>query len=79
LTNAVIQIQTGKKYKYDRTLTFVPRPEQQKCINEASDYFRLNKTKKEKFLINAKMRFGKCFVTYKICQTLGFKNILILT
>lgn len=35
--------------------------------------------KVRRFLLNGKMRFGKCFVTYKVAKEVGYKRILILT
>lgn len=32
-----------------------------------------------RFLLNGKMRFGKCFVTYKVAKEVGYKRILIVT
>lgn len=32
-----------------------------------------------RMLLNGKMRFGKCFVTYKVAKEVGYKRILILT
>ena len=60
----------------NRSLSFDPREEQQKCIHKAIEYFKKGGTE---FLINAKMRYGKTFVSYMIAKDLDAKNILILT
>lgn len=64
------------KHGVNRSQSFDPREEQQECINKAVDYFKNGGTE---FLINAKMRYGKTFVSYMIAKDLGAKNILILT
>lgn len=51
------------------------RPEQKECINRAVDHFK----KADRFLINAKMRYGKTFVGLEIIKRLGFKKTIIIT
>ena len=53
-----------------------PRDEQQDCIDMVTEHYRDGG---KEFLMNAKMRFGKTFATYKIIKELEYKNILILT
>lgn len=53
------------------------RPEQEKAVNDAIDYFTLHEY--GQFLFNAKPRFGKTLATYDLCKRLGATNILIVT
>lgn len=53
----------------------VLRPEQSACIEKVIKHFR----KSDKFLINAKMRYGKTFVALEIIKRSGFKKTIILT
>lgn len=53
------------------------RPEQEKAVNDAIDYFTLHEH--GQFLFNAKPRFGKTLATYDLCKCLGATNILIVT
>lgn len=57
---------------------FTPRKEQRKCINDLKNYFKENPIG-GKFLLNCKMRFGKCYTTYKYCEENNIDKILILT
>lgn len=57
---------------------YTPRKEQQECINSLKKYFDEYPVGK-KFLLNCKMRFGKCFTTYKYCEEANINKILILT
>lgn len=57
---------------------YVPRKEQQDCIDTMKEYFDANPIG-GRFLMNCKMRFGKSFTTYKYCEEAGLKKILILT
>jgi superfamily II DNA or RNA helicase len=68
--------------------SFKPRPYcQLPAIEKVTEYIlNLHKQgivnlprKVRRFLLNGKMRFGKCFVTYKIAKEVGYKRILILT
>lgn len=45
---------------------------------EAYGILSLNRAQR-RYLLNGKMRFGKCFVTYKLAKRSGYKKILILT
>lgn len=53
------------------------RPEQEKAVKDAIDYFTLHEH--GQFLFNAKPRFGKTLATYDLCKRLGATNILIVT
>lgn len=62
---------------------YSPRKEQYEAIygNDNSvgilDYFKRNLG--GKYLLNCKMRFGKCYTTYKYAEIAGLDKILILT
>lgn len=52
------------------------RDEQKECHDQAVAHFKAGG---KKFLMNAKMRFGKTFTSYKIAQSIQTKRILIIT
>lgn len=58
-------------------IDYVLRPEQEKAISNALDYFKLHEH--GQFLFNAKPRFGKTLATYDLCKRLDAVNILIVT
>lgn len=63
-----------------RTESFELRQEQKEAIEKTKKYFLDNANEEKiKFLWNAKMRFGKCFTSYKFIEEMGYKNVLILT
>jgi hypothetical protein len=81
-----ISVINSMKYGIDieitRTQTFSLREEQQNAIEITSAYFlkfEKSNSNKPKFLWNAKMRFGKTFTSYKLCENLKLKRIIILT
>ncbi len=51
------------------------RPEQATCITKVVKHFK----KADRFLINAKMRYGKTFVSLEIVKQCKFKKTIILT
>ena len=51
------------------------RPEQEECISRAVKHFE----KSDRFLINAKMRYGKTFVGLEIIKRAKFKKTIIVT
>lgn len=51
------------------------RPEQAVCITKVVNHFK----KADRFLINAKMRYGKTFVSLEIVKQCKFKKTIILT
>lgn len=51
------------------------RPEQEECVKKVSNHFKKN----DKFLINAKMRYGKTFVALEIIKRSNFKKSIIIT
>lgn len=62
-----------------RPYNYAPRIEQVQCVDKAVAAYKKGSSK---FLIAAKMRFGKTFTSYlfiKALQSLGVKKILILT
>jgi type I site-specific restriction endonuclease len=59
-----------------RPNSYPMREEQQACHDKAVAHFNSGG---EKFLMNAKMRFGKTFNSYQIVKTLGYKRVLVIT
>ena len=51
------------------------RPEQSACIDKVVKHFK----KADRFLINAKMRYGKTFVSLEIVKQCKFKKTIIMT
>lgn len=51
------------------------RPEQKDCINKVVRHFK----RASRFLMNAKMRFGKTLVSLEIVKKSGFSKTIILT
>jgi len=52
------------------------RPEQASCVAKAVDHFEGGGSR---FLVDAKMRFGKTHVTYQIAKRLGARRVLIVS
>lgn len=83
-TRLMNEFLTGSKNKAN----FAPREMCQKpAIESIAQYIleledlgilSLNRAQR-RYLLNGKMRFGKCFVTYKSAKRAGYKKILILT
>lgn len=59
-----------------RPNSYPMRDEQKVCHDQAVAHFNNGG---DKFLMNAKMRFGKTFDSYQIVKTLGYKRVLIMT
>lgn len=60
--------------------TYPPREEQIIIPNGVVDHYNKNKRKRiVRALINAKMRSGKCYISYKVVKKMNFKRVLILT
>lgn len=80
---AIFALKDGQGHIVDRTLDFKMRPEQEKAVNKAVQYFESyreeNPYKTPHFLWNAKMRFGKTFATYQLAKKQGWKKVLVLT
>lgn len=64
------------KHGISRPNSFPMRSEQQECHDKAVNHFTNGG---DKFLMNAKMRFGKTFTSYQIIKTLKYKKILVIT
>lgn len=60
----------------DRPDSYGMRPEQEACVSKAVGLFGSGGTR---FLVDAKMRFGKTHVTYRIAKALAAERVLILT
>ncbi|WP_225971208.1 DEAD/DEAH box helicase family protein [Mycoplasmoides pneumoniae] len=57
---------------------YTPRKEQAACVEVLERYFQAN-PENGRFLMNCKMRFGKCFTLYSYAQKNNINKILILT
>lgn len=66
---------TPEEAKEHRTYTL--RDEQEEAVKMTANWFKYEKG--EKFLWNAKPRFGKTLSSYDLIQRLKYKNVLILT
>mgnify|MGYP000873898520 CR=1 FL=1 len=71
-------------YGTKKLKTYSEREEQTIIVNGVCDLFKLqlSRTERRKIiraLINAKMRSGKCHISYKIAKKMNFKRVLILT
>lgn len=70
-----------------RTENYSPRKEQQDATDKAIKWFNNDYSKevvegatyKDRFLLNAKMRFGKCFTGIHIAKSINAKQTLIIT
>ena len=82
---ALLEVKTGVVQKRQAIFNFGMRPEQQRAVEKAVDYFQnfandpLNQDKIPHFLWNAKMRFGKTFAAYQLAKRMGWKKVLVLT
>lgn len=59
----------------EKHIPIIFRPEQSECIKKVYEHFKVA----DRFLINAKMRYGKTLVTLEIVKRCGFKKTIILT
>ena len=66
----------GVLYGVSKTSTYSPHKFQQEAINKAVEYFNAGGTD---YLLDAVMRFGKSFTSYKICKDINAKRILVIT
>ena len=74
-------------YGSSRTDSFPLRREQWEAVERASKWFNKNYPKEtidaashpNRFLLNAKMRFGKCFTGIHIAKAVGAKRTIIVT
>lgn len=75
------------KYGTMRSESYSPRQEQTDAIKKAEKWFNKkyseeimgSATHSERFLLNAKMRFGKCFTGLEIAKSMNAKKVLIIT
>jgi len=65
-----------KRFGIFRPNSYPMRDEQKQCHDKAVDHFLSGG---DKFLMNAKMRFGKTFTTYQIIKSLKVKKVIVLT
>jgi len=71
-------------YGTKKLKTYPPREEQKDIVDGVCKLFKLNisRTEKRKIvraLVNAKMRSGKCHISYRIVKNMEFKRVLVLT
>ncbi|MCK9309868.1 MAG: DEAD/DEAH box helicase family protein, partial [Candidatus Cloacimonetes bacterium] len=59
-------------------IIYRPRNEQRDAVDKLKKYFKSSPAI-PRFLLNCKMRFGKCYTTYKYAEEMKFKKVLILT
>lgn len=78
---AINEVKLGHAFDANRTQTFRMRPEQERAVEQSTEYFRKHATdeRRPKFLWNAKMRFGKTFATYHLAKRMGWSRVLVLT
>lgn len=80
---AILSLRTGVANEENRTQNFTMRPEQHRAVEQTKTYFeqalKEDPNRVPKFLWNAKMRFGKTFVSYQLAKKMGLSRILILT
>lgn len=60
-----------------RPNSYAMRDEQKECHDKIVAHFRSGVSNKA--LMNAKMRFGKTFVSYQIMKSLGVKRVMVIT
>ena len=65
-----------RRHGVARPNAYLMRDEQQECHDQAVAHFASGG---EKFLMNAKMRFGKTFTSFQIMKSLNVKRALVLT
>ena len=76
---ALVSLQRGIPFEPTRVQSFPLRKEQKIAVEQTAAYFRSGIEGSNRYLWNAKMRFGKTFAAYKLCQEMGWKKTLILT
>lgn len=80
--NAWLEVRDRKDYENRRIYSFGMRPEQKDAVDRTYLYYRDSENAgaaAPKFLWNAKMRFGKTFVTYELAKKMDMKRVLVLT
>ncbi len=74
-------------YGSSRPENYKPRREQQEAVDKAKKWFLKDypkeiigsATHQDRFLLNAKMRFGKCYTGLLVAKSVGAKNTIIIT
>lgn len=84
LRAAYLAVKNRTENEENRDWSFEMRPEQKDAVDKTKKYFESLKSERKgfasnKFLWNAKMRFGKTFTSYQLAKSMGMKRILILT
>ena len=64
------------RHGVSRPNAYLMREEQHHCHDQAVAHFQSGG---QKFLMNAKMRFGKTFVSYQIMKSLAVQRVLVIT
>ena len=72
VSSAINNLLTG----VSRPNSYGMRDEQKECHDKCVAHFQNGGNR---FLMNAKMRFGKTFTSYQIIKSLNFKRVLVLT
>jgi superfamily II DNA or RNA helicase len=76
VVNIGMSLVNEKRFGVTRPDSFIMREEQKECHDVAVTHY---KNGGDRFLINAKMRFGKTFTAYQIAKSLDVKRVLVLT
>ena len=76
VVNVGLALINERRHGVARPNAYLMRDEQVECHDQAVEHF-LNGG--DKFLMNAKMRFGKTFTSYQIMRSLGVQRALVLT
>ena len=78
---AINTVRSGMPFEPTRTDSFPMRPEQRDAVDRTAAYFNdhAGDAQPPKFLWNAKMRFGKTFMSYELAKAMGWKRVLVLT
>ena len=81
LKQVLIEIKTEQKFSSQRRhASFAMRPEQKEAVKVTANYFQNDGARKaNRFLWNAKMRFGKTFTAYQLAKKMDWTRILVLT
>lgn len=78
---AIWCLQRGNEKYCGEYENFAMRKEQENAVEKTAKYFEKNKNNKNsnRFLWDAKMRFGKCFTSYQLIKKMGWKKVLVTT
>lgn len=75
---AAVFLEYRNQNENNKRVVYSPRKEQRSCVDALRTYFSKN-PRGSKFLLNCKMRFGKCYTAYKYAEETKKNKILILT